>query len=156
MDQAQLFKRLYHMTMFELKSFINPSESISMSLYELNLAGRIRHIIGTVQLEDVWQELNSESNKFELHLNFKLSPDALASNIGLNSDMNTLEWHLVLPKIEDIAKETAPEDFYSYLDHMLRVDIMDIEQIDIDQACAFLECAFDFMPLKNPPPSLDD
>ncbi len=156
MEQAQLFKRLYDMTMFELKSFIKPSESIAKSLYKLDIAGRVRHIIGTVQLEDVWQELNSESNKFELHLDFKLSPDALAANIGLNSDMNTLEWHFVLPKIEDIAKESTPEDFDSYLGHMLRVDIMDIEQIDIDQACAFLESAFDFMPFKNLPPCLDD
>ena len=72
------------------------------------------------------------------------------------TDMNTLEWHLVLPKIEDITEESVPEDFDSYLGHMLRVDIMDIEQIDIDQACAFLESAFDFMPFKNLPPSLDD
>jgi hypothetical protein len=57
MEQAQLFKRLYDMTMFELKSFIKPSESIAKSLYKLDMAGRVRHIIGTVQLEDVWQEL---------------------------------------------------------------------------------------------------
>ena len=108
-----------------------------------------------MQLEDVWQEKHSESGKFELHLDFKLSPDALASNIGLNSDMNTLEWHFVLPKLEDITKESVPVDFTSYLAQMLRVDIMDIEQIDIEQACAFLEGAFDFTPFKNLPPSFD-
>jgi hypothetical protein len=155
MEQAQLFKRLFDMTMFELKSFIKPSESIASSLYKLDMAGRIRHIIGTVQLEDVWQEKHSESGKFELHLDFKLSPDALASNIGLNSDMNTLEWHFVLPKLEDITKESVPVDFANYLDQMLRVDIMGIDQIDIEQACAFLECAFDFMPFRNSPPSFD-
>jgi hypothetical protein len=155
MEQAQLFKRLFDMTMFELKSFIKPSEAIASSLYKLDMAGRVRHIIGTVQLEDVWQEKHSESGKFELHLDFKLSPDALSSHVGLNPDMNTLEWQFVLPKIEDIPQESVPKDFESYLEQMLRVDIMDIDQIDIEQACAFLECAFDFMPFRNSPPSFD-
>jgi hypothetical protein len=50
------------------------------------MAGSICHIISTVQLEYVWQELYSESGKFELHLDFKLPPDASASNLEINSE----------------------------------------------------------------------
>ena len=61
MEQAQLFKRLYDMSLDEIASFIDYDETIEASLYKLDMAARTRHIIEAVQLEDMWQALDEES-----------------------------------------------------------------------------------------------
>lgn len=54
MEQAQLFKRLFDMSLDEIASFIDYDETIEASLYKLDMAARTRHIIDAVQFEDMW------------------------------------------------------------------------------------------------------
>jgi hypothetical protein len=155
MDRAQLFKRLHTLTIHELKEFMQPSTPIRDSFRRFDLAAATRHIIGNIQFEDLW--LADDGNGiFLVHIEFRLSPDALAANLEFNTDMNGLQWHFVFPKPEDIEAELKPQTFGDYLDQLVRVDIEDINDIDIDQACTFLELVFDFEPYKTPPPKLND
>ena len=155
MDQAQLFKRLHMLTMYELQDFMQLSMPIVDALRRFDLAASTRHIIGNIQFEDLWQA-DDDNGIFLIHLEFKLSPDALAANLDFNADMNSLQWHFVFPKPEDIEAELKPQTFGDYLDQLVRVDIEDINDIDIEQACTFLDLVFDFEPHQTPPPRLND
>jgi len=55
MDQAQLFKRLHMLTMYELQDFMRLSTPIVDALRRFDLAASTRHIIGNIQFEDLWQ-----------------------------------------------------------------------------------------------------
>ena len=79
MEQAQLFKHLYHMSMDEINLFIDSDEPIEKALYKLDMAARTRHIIHAVQLEDMWQQLNEETQTFDIQLAMRLSPMTLCS-----------------------------------------------------------------------------
>ena len=92
MDKAQLFKRLYAITMDDLDSFINGDEEIEPSLFKLDLAARSRHIIHHVQLEDMWQQLEDDSGLSNVYLKMKLSPMTLSSYWQLADAMNNLTW----------------------------------------------------------------
>ena len=61
MEQAQLFKHLFDMSLDEIASFIDYDETIEASLYKLDMAARTRHIIDAVQFEDMWQGVSSFS-----------------------------------------------------------------------------------------------
>ena len=98
MEQAQLFKRLLAMTEDEISSFVKHDDEIGKSLIKLDLAARTRHIINAVQLEDMWQQLNDETQTFNIHIAMRLSPAILCSCLDFEEDMNCLEWRLVLPK----------------------------------------------------------
>ena len=100
MEQAQLFKRLYDMSMDEISSFIPYEETVNASLYKLNMGARTRYIINAVQLEDMWQVLCKESKTYDLYLSMRLSPTTLQSCYHLNQDMNELQWRFVFPKYE--------------------------------------------------------
>ena len=151
MEQAQLFKRLYDMTLDEIASFIEFHETIETSLYKLDLAARTRHIIHAVQFEDMWQARDDESQKFDIHIAMRLSPMTLASCYNLNHDMNGLEWRFVFPRYDDIPKNSRPECFGEYLALNKSVQIVDVEIYDIDKACEFLDKAYDFTPHKSKP-----
>lgn len=143
-DQPQLFKRLYDMSMDEIDAFIKPDEPIGNALLKLDLAARTRHIIGAIQFEDIWQSKPEGSATFNIYLSLRLSPMTLASCLDLNQDMNSLEWHFVLPKYQDIPDDEKPVNFEDYLNKMKNVEILDIEEYDIAHACEFLESAYDF------------
>jgi len=151
MEQAQLFKRLYDMSLDEIASFIDYDETIEASLYKLDMAARTRHIIDAVQIEDMWQALDEESQTFDIYLSMRLSPMPLASCFHLNPDMNGLEWRFVFPRYDDLAKNSQPKCFGEYLALNKSVQIMDIENYDMDIACEFLDKAYDFSHQKNKP-----
>ncbi len=152
MDQAQLFKRLFALTADDLSSFIKEDEAIEPALFKLNLAARSRHIINFVQLEDMWQQAEKENRDlYELYLKMKLAPTTLASCWQLNDDMNNLTWHLVLPRYHDI-QNVKPEAFSQYLVLIKRLEILDIKDINIENACAFLDKAYDFTNQADRPP----
>ena len=151
MDKAQLFKRLYDMSMDELGLLVDHDETIQKSLYKLDMAARTRHIIAAVQIEDMFQSLGEDGVTFELFLSMRLSPMTLKSCLDLNQDMNSLHWQFVFPKYEDIAADTKPKSFGEYLTHVQTLQILEIDSIDIDQACEFLDKAYDFTPHKNKP-----
>ena len=151
MEQAQLFKRLYDMSLDEIASFIDYDETIEASLYKLDMAARTRHIIEAVQLEDMWQSLDEESQTFDIYISMRLSPMTLSSCFHLNHDMNGLEWRFVFPRYDDLPKNSRPKCFGEYLALNKSVQIMDIENYDIDMACEFLDKAYDFSHHKNKP-----
>ena len=151
MDKAQLFKRLYDMSMDELGLLVDHDETIQKSLYKLDMAARTRHIIAAVQIEDMFQSLGEDGVTFELFLSMRLSPMTLKSCLDLNQDMNSLHWQFVFPKYDDIADDTKPQCFGEYLSHVQTLQILEIDSIDIDQACEFLDKAYDFTPHKTKP-----
>jgi hypothetical protein len=154
MEQAQLFKRLFDMSLDEIASFIDYDETIEASLYKLDMATRTRHIIEAVQLEDMWQSLDEESQTFDIYISMRLSPMTLASCYHLNHDMNGLEWRFVFPRYDDLPKNSRPKCFGEYLALNKSVQIMDIETYDIELACEFLDKAYDFSHHKNKPITL--
>ena len=141
MEQAQLFKHLYHMSMDEINLFIDSDEPIEKALYKLDMAARTRHIIHAVQLEDLWQALDEQTDTYDLYLSMRLAPMTLQSCYHLNHDMNSLEWRFVFPAIKEISHDVRPKTFGEYLALNKNVQIIDIEQYDIDIACAFLDKA---------------
>ena len=88
MERAHLFKYLFDMSLDEITSFISYDETIEASLYKLDMAARTRHIIDAVQIEDMWQALDDESQTFDIYISMRLSPMTLASCFHLNHDMN--------------------------------------------------------------------
>ena len=157
MEQAQLFKRLYDMSMDEINLFIDSDEPIEKALYKLDMAARTRHIIHAVQLEDLWQALDEHVKTYDLHLSMRLAPMTLQSCYHLNHDMNGLEWRFVFPTIKEIAQDVRPKTFGEYLALNKNVQIIDIEKYDIDIACTFLDKAYDFTPhkLQQPVPPVN-
>jgi hypothetical protein len=151
MDKAQLFKRLYDMSMDELGLLVDHDETIQKSLYKLDMAARTRHIIEAVQIEDMFQSLGEDGVTFDLFLSMRLSPMTLKSCLDLNQDMNSLHWQFVFPKYDDIAADNKPQCFGEYLTHVQTLQILEIDNMDIDQACEFLDKAYDFTPHKTKP-----
>jgi len=147
MEQAQLFKRLFDMSLDEIASFIDYDETIEASLYKLDT----RHIIDAVQFEDMWQSLDEKSQTFDIYISMRLSPMTLASCYNLNHDMNVLEWRFLFPRYDDLPKNSRPKCFGEYLALNKSVQIMDIENYDIDIACEFLDKAYDFSHHKHKP-----
>ena len=148
MEQAQLFKHLYHMSMDEINLFIDSDEPIEKALYKLDMAARTRHIIHAVQLEDLWRALDEHAKTYDLYLSMRLAPMTLQSCYHLNHDMNSLEWRFVFPAIKEISHDVRPKTFGEYLALNKNVQIIDIEKYDIDIACTFLDKAYDFTPHK--------
>ena len=148
MEQAHLFKYLYHMSMDEINLFIDSDEPIEKALYKLDMAARTRHIIHAVQLEDLWQALDEQTKTYDLYLSMRLAPMTLQSCYHLNHDMNNLEWRFVFPKYENIQQDLKPKCFGEYLALNNNVQIIDIENYDIARACEFLDKAYDFTPHK--------
>ena len=148
MEQAQLFKRLYDMSMDEINLLIDHDEAIDKALFKLDMAARTRHIIHAVQLEDLWQSLDEHAKTYDLYLSMRLAPMTLQSCYHLNHDMNGLEWRFVFPAIKEIAQDVRPKTFGEYLVLNNDVQIIDIEKYDIDIACTFLDKAYDFTPNK--------
>jgi len=153
MDQVQLFKRLYAITLDELSAFIKDDEAIGPALFKLEMAARSRHILNYVQLEDMWHQVEDDNDTFyELYLKMKLSPTTLASCWQLNDDMNNLTWHLVLPQGDEDPNAKA-DNFGQYRVLSKRLEILDLTDIDIEKTCTFLDMAYDFSNQTNSPPS---
>ena len=151
MEQVHLFKYLFDRSLDEITSFISYDETIEASLYKLDMAARTRHIIDAVQIEDMWQALDDESQTFDIYISMRLSPMTLASCFHLNHDMNGLEWRFVFPRYDDLPKTSRPKCFGEYLALNKSVQIVDIETYDIDMACEFLDKAYDFSHHKSQP-----
>ena len=144
MEQAQLFKRLLAITEDEITAFIKHDEEVGKALIKLDLAARTRHIIQAVQLEDMWQQFNEESQTFDIHLAMRLSPTTLCSCLDFEEDMNSLEWRLVLPKYAEIADDSKPTCAGDFLAMMKQLDIVDVNEYDIEKTCTYLDQVYDF------------
>jgi hypothetical protein len=144
MERAQLFKRLLAITEDEFTSFLDFDDNVTKAVMKLDLAARRRHIIDAVQFEDMWQQLDEESQTFNLHIVMRLSPKTLLGCLGPDVELNCLEWRLVLPKYADIPIQSKPTCTADYLAMMKHLDIVDIEKYDIEKTCAYLDQAYDF------------
>jgi hypothetical protein len=153
MEPSQLFKRLYSMTINDLATFIDFEEKVDVALMKLDLAARTRHIIEAIQLEDMWQSLHKESNLYKIYLSVRLSPMTLCSVLDSEQEMNSLEWRIIFPKYSDIEEGQKPKCFGEYMEKMNKMDIIDINEYDIDEACLFLDKAYDFSSLVDQPNS---
>jgi len=153
MEPSQLFKRLYSMTINDLATFIDFEEKVDVALMKLDLAARTRHIIEASQLEDMWQSLHKESNLYKIYLSVRLSPMTLCSVLDSEQEMNSLEWRIIFPKYSDIEEGQKPKCFGEYMEKMNKMDIIDINEYDIDEACLFLDKAYDFSSLVDQPNS---
>ena len=153
MEPSQLFKRLYSMTINDLATFIDFEEKVDVALMKLDLAARTRHIIEAIQLEDMWQTLHKESNLYKIYLSVRLSPITLCSVLDSEQEMNSLEWRIIFPKYSDIKEGQKPKCFGEYMAKMNQMDIIDINEYDIDEACLFLDKAYDFSSLVGQPNS---
>jgi hypothetical protein len=149
MEQAQLFIRLIAMTEDDLTSFFKHGDDVSKSLQKLDIAARTRHIIHAVQLEDMWQQMNGESQTYDIHLAMKLSPHTLCSCPDFDEEMNCLEWRLVLPKYAEIKDEVKPNCIGEYLAMMKQLDIVDVKDYNIARACSYLDYVYDFTEHKQ-------
>ena len=153
MEPSQLFKRLYSMTINDLATFIDFEEKVDVALMKLDLAARTRHIIEAIQLEDMWQSLHNESNLYKIYLSVRLSPMTLCSVLDSKQEMNSLAWRIIFPKYSDIEEDQKPKCFGEYMAKMNQMDIIDINEYDIDEACLFLDRAYDFSSLVDQPNS---
>jgi hypothetical protein len=149
MEQVQLFKRLLAITEDQISAFIKHDEEVGKALRKLDLAARTRHIIDAIQFEDMWQELNEESQTFNIHLAMRLSPQTLCSCLDFEEEMNCLEWRLVLPKYADIKDDEKPSCVGDYLAMMRQLDIVDVNEYDIEKTCAYLDQVYDFSAIKQ-------
>ena len=148
MEKDQLFKRLFAISLGDLTIFTKFDEQINNAVLRLDLAARTRHIIQTVQLEDMWQSLHEESDTYKIYLSMRLAPMTLCSVLDVDEEMHCLEWRLVIPKYEDITENLRPSCFGEYI-AMGQLEIVDIDQFDIEEACRFLDKAYDFSWLSN-------
>lgn len=73
-----------------------------------------RAFIGKIQFEDAWQEQIDETEMFYCFTKLKLSPIVLSSPCNEYSDLNTVEWKIILPNInylKDVAKPKQTSDY---------------------------------------------
>ncbi len=144
MEQVQLYKRLFALTLDDLTGFIPPDEDMTGTMLKLNTAARTRLVLEHIQFEDMWQLQNAETGEYEVFLEFSLAPDVLVASFSVQANLNELIWQWVLPKPDKIPGPVGARCFASYLDVALRLEILDPENYDVEDACAALDLAYDF------------
>ncbi len=149
MEKAQLFKRLLAMTQDDLSVLINFDEPVDVAIMKMDLAARTRHIIQAVQFEDMWQSLPENSPTYKIYLAMRLAPMTLCAVLDNEQEMHCLEWRLVIPKYDDIAEDQKPSCFGEYLHRMDRIEVVNVDEYAIEEACDFLDRAYDFSRLSD-------
>ena len=153
MDIDELSKRLFEMTVDDLNQLIPFEDDVSTGIMKLDLAAKTRQVVHAVQLEDMWQAFNDTAQQFTIYLSLKLSPMTLCSVLNTDEELNGLEWQLVIPRLDSIQEDYRPSCFGEYLREATQVDISDIEDYDIEEACQFLDKAYDFSWMRDLPGS---
>ena len=153
MDIDELSKRLFEMTVDDLNQLIPFEDDVSTGIMKLDLAAKTRRVVHAVQLEDMWQAFNDTAQQFTIYLSLKLSPMTLCSVLNTDQELNGLEWQLVIPRLDSIQEDYRPSCFGEYLREATQVDISDIEDYDIEEACQFLDKAYDFSWMRDLPGS---
>ena len=149
----ELSKRLFEMTVDDLNQLIPFEDDVSTGIMKLDLAAKTRQVVHAVQLEDMWQAFNDTAQQFTIYLSLKLSPMTLCSVLNIDQELNDLEWQLVIPRLDSIQEDYRPSCFGEYLREATQVDISDIEDYDIEEACQFLDKAYDFSWMRDRPGS---
>lgn len=149
----ELSKRLFEMTVDDLNQLIPFEDDVSTGIMKLDLAAKTRQVVHAVQLEDMWQAFNDTAQQFTIYLSLKLSPMTLCSVLNTDQELNGLEWQLIIPRLDSIQEDYRPSCFGEYLREATQVDISDIEDYDIEEACQFLDKAYDFSWMRDLPGS---
>ena len=153
MSSDELSKRLFEMTMEDLNHLVPFEDSVSTGIMKLDLAAKTRQVIHAVQLEDMWQAFNDDVQQFTIYLSVKLSSMTLCSVLNADQELNSLEWQLVIPRYDSFGDDNQPTCFGQYLQSASQIDIADIEDYDIEEACQFLDKAYDFSWQRQAPGS---
>ena len=153
MNTDELSKRLFEMTVDDLNQLIAFEDDVAIGIMKLDLAAKTRRIIHAVQLEDMWQAFNDTVQQFTIYLSVKLSPMTLCSVLNADQELNGLEWQLVIPRLDSIEEDYRPTCFGEYLREASQIDIVDVEDFDIEEACQFLDKAYDFSWMRDRPGS---
>lgn len=149
----ELSKRLFEMTVDDLNQLIPFEDDVSTGIMKLDLAAKTRRVVHAVQLEDMWQAFNDTAQQFTIYLSLKLSPMTLCSVLNTDQELNGLAWQLIIPRLDSIQEDYRPSCFGEYLREATQVDISDIEDYDIEEACQFLDKAYDFSWMRDLPGS---
>lgn len=149
----ELSKRLFEMTVDDLNQLIPFEDDVSTGIMKLDLAAKTRQVVHAVQLEDMWQAFNDTAQQFTIYLSLKLSPMTLCSVLNTDQELNGLAWQLIIPRLDSIQEDYRPSCFGEYLREATQVDISDIEDYDIEEACQFLDKAYDFSWMRDLPGS---
>ena len=153
MHNDELGKRLFEMTIDDLRQLIPFDDSVSTGIMKLDLAAKTRQVVHAVQLEDMWQAFNHDVQQFTIYLSLKLSSMTLCSVLNTDQELNGLEWQLVIPRYDSFENDNQPTCFGEYLQSTRQIDITDIEDYDITEACQFLDKAYDFSWQRRAPGS---
>ena len=153
MNQIELGKRLFEMTIDDLNQLIPFNDSVATGIMKLDIAARTRQVIHAVQLEDMWQAFNDDVQQFTIYLSVKLSSMTLCSVQNADQELNSLEWQLVIPRYDSFGDDNQPTCFGQYLQSASQIYIADIEDYEIEEACQFLDKAYDFSWQRQAPGS---
>ena len=153
MNQIELGKRLFEMTIDDLNQLIPFNDSVATGIIKLDIAARTRQVIHAVQLEDMWQAFNDDVQQFTIYLSVKLSSMTLCSVLNADQQLNGLEWQLVIRRYDSFGDANQPTCFGEYLQSASQIDITDVEDYDIEEACRFLDKAYDFSWQRQAPGS---
>lgn len=153
MNQIELGKRLFEMTIDDLNQLIPFNDSVATGIIKLDIAARTRQVIHAVQLEDMWQAFNDDVQQFTIYLSVKLSSMTLCSVLNADQELNGLEWQLVIRRYDSFGDANQPTCFGEYLQSASQIDITDVEDYDIEEACRFLDKAYDFSWQRQAPGS---
>ena len=108
MNKIELGKRLFEMTVDDLKQLIPEEDAVSTGIMKLDLAAKTRRAIHAVQIEDMWQEFNDEIKDFATYLELKLSHMTLCSVLSSNQDLNGLQWQLIIRRLDSFSEDMRP------------------------------------------------
>ncbi len=144
MHNDELGKRLFEMTVDDLKQLIPEEDAVSTGIMKLDLAAKTRRAIHAVQIEDMWQEFNDEIQDFAIYLELKLSHMTLCSVLDSNQDLNGLQWQLVIRRCDSLAEDMRPTCFGEYLLLADQVYVDNIEDYNLEETCQFLDKAYEF------------
>lgn len=144
MNKIELGKRLFEMTVDDLKQLIPKEDTVSTGIMKLDLAAKTRRAIHAVQIEDMWQEFNDEIQDFATYLELKLSHMTLCSVLDSNQDLNGLQWRLVIRRLDSMPEDMRPTCFGEYLLLADQVYVDNIDDYNLEETCQFLDKAYEF------------
>jgi hypothetical protein len=153
MNKIELGKRLFEMTVDDLKQLISEEDAVSTGIMKLDLAAKTRRAIHAVQLEGMWPAFNDEIQDFAIYLELKLSHMTLCSVLDCDQDLNELQWQLIIRRIDSINEDMRPTCFGEYLLLADQVYVDNIENYNLEATCQFLDKAYDFSWQRDMPGS---
>ncbi len=115
MVNEDLKTRLKFFAVKVLGFICDSSTNISEFLNRVEIACKMRDLVGPFQFEEMWQSHLPENQTAHIFIQFKFSPAALNHYNGYLGDFNQFSWAFVLPNIHDLKAEAVPADTVDYI-----------------------------------------